>query len=120
MENEEIGVPRDKDVGAAIDGDLKEVVIVLIAAGVDVLADLDEFGGGVEEIEELLGLGLGEVLAKLEAGGDVTELGELLIGGEELKVAPSEELLEDRKLATYEEADPEVGINDDPKHAVPV
>lgn len=120
MEDEEIGVPRDKDVGTAIDGDLEEVVIALIAAGVDVLADFDEFGRGVEKIEKLLGLGLGEVLAELEAGSDVTELGELLIGGKELKIAPSEELLEDRELAAYEEADPEVGINDDPQHAVPV
>jgi len=85
-----------------------------------VLGDLDEFGGRVEEVQELLGLGLGKLLAELEAGGNVPKLGELLMGSKEREVSSDEELLENRELATDEEADPEVGINDDPRHAVPV
>ena len=95
MENEEVLIAGDEDVGAAAYCDLEEVVVVRIAACLNALGDLDKLGGSVEEIQKFVSLDLGEVSAKLEAGGDVNEFGKLLIREEELKVTPSEELLED-------------------------
>ena len=120
MKGEKISVSGDDDISATVHRDLEEEVVVLVPAGVDMFRDLDEFGCCGEKVEELLGLDCGEVAAKLETGGNVTKLGELRIGREKRQVAPREELLENREAATYEETDPEVGINDYSEHVVPV
>jgi len=51
----------------------REEVIILITAGLHLLVDLDELGGCVEEVQEFLGLSLGEIPAELEAGSHIND-----------------------------------------------
>src|SRR5947208_15630216 len=81
MKGQEIGIPRDDQLRRPIDGKLKKLVVLRVAADAHDMGNRDSLGNTVEQSQEFAAFLEGYIGVELRTGEDIGQLHQGVVGG---------------------------------------